>query len=200
LLFFQTPWILALIFSYCDMSDDSRWRLLLGLGAVPAFFVVVCSVLETRAAESQEKAEDISASHALLSPAHADQFHHHPDGGIGHSSHNSSSNSSSISSTQGPFHTSSLSSSGAGLLVDRKGEAADSERADTGGKRFREYLNQKGTWIKLMVTGGGWFIYDVAYCKLPTFLRSYQEPFSVSSFLRSSLCPQMVSTCLAARS
>jgi hypothetical protein len=94
----QTPWILALIFSYCDMSDDTRWRLLLGLGAVPSAFVVCCSILESRAAASQSKLDD--STHALLSnPTHADQFHHHADGGISHSSHGSS-----HSSGSSPFH------------------------------------------------------------------------------------------------
>jgi len=160
----QTPWILALIFSHCDMSDNTRWRLLLGLGAVPAFFVVVCSILETRAAQNQDKADDISASHALLNPGYADNFQHHPDGAIV-----SSSNASSVSSTHGPFHSSSsfgssLAGSGnlaAGLLLDKK-EEEESPREKV---KFSHLLRERSTWINLLVTGGGWFIYDVAYCE-----------------------------------
>lgn len=135
------------------MSDDSRWRLLLGLGAIPSSFVVVCSVLESRAAASAAKHDDMT-THALLHPTHADEFHHHPDGGIGQSSHGSGSSGSS------PFHD----SFGAGSLgrsapAQTKGAAADSH--------FSAFLKQPGAWMKILVTGGGWFIYDVAYCKLP---------------------------------
>lgn len=30
---------------------------------------------------------------------------------------------------------------------------------------LRDMLNERETWINLLVTGGCWFIYDVAYCK-----------------------------------
>lgn len=140
---------MALIFSKSDMSADSRWRLLLGLGAIPSFFVVVCSLLETRAAHNQGKADDITASHALLNPVHADNFEHHADGAI-------------VSSTSSSMN-SSLGGSGplnAGLFADKKEEEPKREQV-----KFKRYLRQRSTWIKLLVTGGGWFIYDVAYCK-----------------------------------
>lgn len=142
------------------MSADSKWRLLLGLGAVPSFFVVVCSILESRSAESQGKADDMSnsASQALLNPGYADQFSHHTDGAIVSSN---SSKSVGSGATQAPFH----SSTGAGLVVERKLE--DTE--DTGGDRevatVSQFLKLRSTWVDLLVTGGGWFIYDVAYCK-----------------------------------
>jgi hypothetical protein len=31
--------------------------------------------------------------------------------------------------------------------------------------QFSAFLRQPGSYMKLVVTGGGWFIYDVAYCK-----------------------------------
>lgn len=142
------------------MSDDSRWRLLLGLGAVPAFFVVVCSVLEARAAHNELKDKDFTASHALLNPAHSDQFHHEPDGGIGHSSHGGSSHSSSISSGVGPFHDS---FGAGGNTGSRRVEPAAG--SGDGHVHFYAFLRQPDTWVKLLVTGGGWYIYDVAYCK-----------------------------------
>ena len=40
------PWLVALSFSRSDMTADQKWRLLLGLGAVPAFFVVVGTIIE----------------------------------------------------------------------------------------------------------------------------------------------------------
>lgn len=144
---FQTPWILALIFSQCDMSADSRWRLLLGLGAIPSSFVVFCSLLETRTALNQGKADDITASHALLNPVHADNFEHHADGAIV----SSNSMNSSLGGS-GPLN--------AGLFSDKKEEEPQREQV-----KFKRYLRERSTWIKLLVTGGGWFIYDVAYCK-----------------------------------
>ncbi len=164
LIFFvlQTPWILALIFSYCDMTDDTRWRLLLGLGSVPAAFVVVCSVLESREAHREATADDLTASHALLNPGYSDNFQHHADGAIV----SSSSNSSSVSSTQGPFHSTSSFGSGhlgSGGLFHKEEER---ERAVSREKvKFSHLLRERSTWINLLVTGGGWFIYDVAYCK-----------------------------------
>lgn len=151
----QTPWILALIFTYCDLSDDSRWRLLLGLGAVPACFVVICSLLEARSNHSQEKADDMSASHALLNPGFSDQFSHHTDGDIVTSKNNRG------GATQAPFHA----ANGTGLLVERKVEDSESSAAREQ-ESFSRLLKERSTWINLLVTGGGWFIYDVAYCKL----------------------------------
>jgi len=141
----MTPWILALIFSQCDMSADSRWRLLLGLGAIPSSFVVFCSLLETRTALNQGKADDITASHALLNPVHADNFEHHADGAIV----SSNSMNSSLGGS-GPLN--------AGLFSDKKEEEPQREQV-----KFKRYLRERSTWIKLLVTGGGWFIYDVAY-------------------------------------
>lgn len=140
----MTPWILALIFSKCDISVDTRWRLLLGLGAIPSSFVVFCSILEMRAAQNQNQADDITASHALLNPVHADNFEHHADGTIVSSSSNSSLGSS------GPLYS--------GLFSEKKEEEPKREQV-----KFKRYLRQRSTWIKLLVTGGGWFIYDVAY-------------------------------------
>lgn len=140
------------------MSDDTRWRLLLGLGAIPSFFVVVCSILESRAAASAAQHEDMS-THALLNPTHADEFHHHPDGGIGQSSHSSASSGSS------PFHD----SFGAGSLGRKAPDLVEGAPADS---HFRAFLKQPGSWMKILVTGGGWFIYDVAYCKT-TLFRSF---------------------------
>lgn len=52
----MTPWALAYIFSYLTLSVDVQWRLLLGIGSIPAIFVVVLSVIETRYS-SQNKDE-----------------------------------------------------------------------------------------------------------------------------------------------
>ena len=168
------------------MSADTRWRLLLGLGAIPSFFVVVCSIIETRAAKRHSMADDITASHALLNPTHGDQFVHHADGGIGSSSHGSSQ-----SSTQAPFHDS-FGSGGSnaptgtstGLLGDRKVERSDHPEVEEK-RKFYEYLKHPDTWIKLMVTGGGWFIYDVAYCtlySLSTVLKLLTVKFAYSHY------------------
>jgi hypothetical protein len=177
-----------------DMSNDTRWRLLLGLGAVPASFVVACSLLETRQARLQEKADDMSTRSLLNHSSHHEQFSHHADGDIV-----STTNSSSISSTQSPLiaggkplslganaaaadqpgslnssKNSSFSHNLSRGVVGGVGGGGGSQKREMAGANYQapreantlEYhLKQRSTWIKLLVTGGGWFIYDVAYCK-----------------------------------
>lgn len=51
--FWQTPgslmpWILALLFTATDLSANMKWRLLLGLGAIPGIIVFCCVLLESR--------------------------------------------------------------------------------------------------------------------------------------------------------
>ena len=65
--FWQTPgslapWILAIIFTYTDLSTDSRWRLLLGLGAVPSLIVFLCVLAERRATAVSEPRHSLSES------------------------------------------------------------------------------------------------------------------------------------------
>mmetsp|Transcript_797 Transcript_797/g.795 ORF Transcript_797/g.795 Transcript_797/m.795 type:complete len:482 (-) Transcript_797:144-1589(-) len=44
-----TPWIVALVFTAThEMSTNLRWRLLLGLGAIPCSIVLLCVLLENR--------------------------------------------------------------------------------------------------------------------------------------------------------
>ena len=45
----MTPWLLAYLFSFIpDFSSDTEWRLLLGLGAIPAAAVVMLSYIEMK--------------------------------------------------------------------------------------------------------------------------------------------------------
>jgi MFS transporter, PHS family, inorganic phosphate transporter len=51
--FWQTPgslapWLLALLFTATDLSANMKWRLLLGLGAIPGIIVFCCVLLENR--------------------------------------------------------------------------------------------------------------------------------------------------------
>lgn len=51
----MTPWFLtAMIFSYSSTTADIQWRLLLGLGAVPSAFVVLCSILENHRSKKKQ--------------------------------------------------------------------------------------------------------------------------------------------------
>ncbi len=80
ILCFQTPWLLALIFSYCeDLSTSLRWRLILGLGAVPAGLVVACSVAESyqlAAAQQHSSAQHGARLLSLPPPIHSTNSHH----------------------------------------------------------------------------------------------------------------------------
>jgi len=128
--FWQTPgamgpWLLALLTAQNDtmsMSTDSKWRLLLGLGAVPAAMVVMLTLWQIRLKEEQllllmshdDGGTSSSASHLLLATSH---YSSQPAGGGGIKKVN--------------------------LL---------------------EMLFQHGgLWRDLLVTGGSWFLYDIAY-------------------------------------
>ena len=55
----MTPWLLAYLFSFIpDFSPDTEWRLLLGLGAIPAAAVVVLSFIEMRLDRNSTVAND----------------------------------------------------------------------------------------------------------------------------------------------
>jgi PHS family inorganic phosphate transporter-like MFS transporter len=41
------PWLLAYIFTHTSLSTGSRWRLILGLGAIPCLFSILCIWLES---------------------------------------------------------------------------------------------------------------------------------------------------------
>lgn len=103
--FWQTPgsfapWIVALIFTATHkMSTNLRWRLLLGLGAIPCSIVLICVLLENR-------------------------------------------------QTYARTHKPSLDTS----EINRKASFVI-EKSSTDSK----------LWWKLLGTGGGWFIFDVAY-------------------------------------
>ena len=66
--FWQTPgslapWILAIVFTSTNLSTDARWRLLLGLGAVPSFVVLLCVLSERRTGSgASERRHSISES------------------------------------------------------------------------------------------------------------------------------------------
>lgn len=63
----MTPWALAYFFSYLDLSVDSQWRLLLGLGSIPAAFVVILLGVEMTYAEQKSKVIDTKQD-AISSP------------------------------------------------------------------------------------------------------------------------------------
>ena len=51
----MTPWAVAYLFTYCpQLSADLRWRLLLGLGALPAGLVAILSHYETSSKRKQQ--------------------------------------------------------------------------------------------------------------------------------------------------
>jgi PHS family inorganic phosphate transporter-like MFS transporter len=51
-----SPWIIAYLLTYNEqMSDNTKWRLVLGIGAIPAAIVVMGSIYETYYSESTSK-------------------------------------------------------------------------------------------------------------------------------------------------
>jgi PHS family inorganic phosphate transporter-like MFS transporter len=115
------PWLVAYILSFNDsLSHNVKWRLLLGLGAIPATLVVVLSMIEAR-------------NHPQDIPSHLDT----------------------MPSMQ----------SGDDLILARTTKRSDQSED----LHVWKLLQSQEMQMKLLATGGGWFIYDVAYCK-STFL------------------------------
>jgi MFS transporter, PHS family, inorganic phosphate transporter len=131
----MTPWLFALLFTCIpNMSNDTMWRLLLGLGAVPSFIVVIMSIYEIRLKSQikqlQQSVGDGNSSNSI-------------DGG-----------------------------------VTRQDDVV-----------LRELLSQWSTWRDLIATGGGWFIYDVAYCEyLIIYLTYINEIINKLYFFRTRWC------------
>lgn len=42
------PWLIALIFTYTDLSTNMKWRLLLSIGSIPSFIAVILSIIESK--------------------------------------------------------------------------------------------------------------------------------------------------------
>ena len=53
-----------------------------------------------------------------------------------------------------------------GRRMSRQGQSRDDVMELAKSKMIADILSQRETWINLLVTGGCWFIYDVAYCKM----------------------------------
>lgn len=51
----MTPWMLAYALSFTTSTVDTTWRLLLGLGSIPAALVVALSILEIKFSSRQKK-------------------------------------------------------------------------------------------------------------------------------------------------
>jgi len=50
--------------------------------------------------------------------------------------------------------------------VHRQGQSTDELMESAKSRLIGNILTQRETWMNLMVTGGCWFLYDVAYCKM----------------------------------
>lgn len=140
----MTPWLLAYIFTYTELSTDARWRLLLGLGAVPSFIVVLCSLMESHLDNKKRKElEEHSRSLHSISAATTGAG----DGiNSSHSSRGSINNNSALMANQP-------------LLEE--GQSLEMGKVEM--PSLWELLQKGNTWKNLIATGGGWFIYDIAY-------------------------------------
>lgn len=124
----MAPWLVAYLLTFnSSMSADVKWRLLLGLGAIPAGFVVGLSVLESHLHPPESNV-----------PAHI-------------------LNSSVDNALHAPEYEASLSRSQ--KISEHESVKEDQEL------NVWELLQSREVQMKLAATGGGWFIYDVAYCK-----------------------------------
>ena len=132
----MTPWIVAYFCSFSDLSANSQWRLLLGLGSIPAVFVVMGTYIES----TQE--------------------------------------SKSTNSVRKPFNTGGIS-----LMIE---------------------LQKTENIKKLLVTGGGWFIYDIAFYGVNLFagaildeMNGDDDNVSSASSIRDITSKQMIGNGMA---
>ena len=110
----MTPWALAYLFSFLDLPVDTQWRLLLGLGSIPAAFVVVLLVFEMKNTYRHQKIK--------------------------------------ISNTE---------REAPGSLAKSRSALTSDELAAV----FHNAFRSKIIWFKVLYTGGGWFLFDVCFCK-----------------------------------
>lgn len=190
----MAPWALAYLLTYCpDLSTDTRWRLLLGLGAVPAAAVALLSYIETRA---KEKMRDSQLSLLLLGGGgdkwvlsalqglrgmdlqqQQQQQHWLDAGGGGGGGADAASRSSRLS-----LRLSQASLASADLLQSRelRNSAVGIGLINTN-TLLLDRLQQWEYQSKLLATGGGWFLYDVAFYGVNLFGGSILEAINNST-------------------
>ena len=125
----MTPWALAYVFSYLSLSVDLQWRLLLGIGSIPATCVVALSMIEAK--YSNQIKEDRGDPPVSDVNTRAD------------------------------------------LCIDEDKKAKLSAT-------FHAAFRDRVVWFKVLYTGGGWFLFDVCFCKFDF----------MSSLLSSNACLQ----------
>ena len=180
------PWIIAYILTYSDMTTDAKWRLLLGLGAVPAAIVALLSHYETKMKlrmQIMQQAEGLDEYNKWHPSVHS----------LLHSQASSSDRASALSASGflSPGDSTPVNSSHSNniqiqsISVNSEHGAHDSlfsrsfSRESLGDRNMRNssvglgvittnhvLLENLNTWKyqkALIATGGGWFLYDVAY-------------------------------------
>ena len=184
----MAPWAMAYVLTYSGLSTDMKWRLLLGLGAVPAAIVVALSTIERQLqlkenidlsplsrANSTGLGENEGDHDYLIQAAEMDTetetetdstsstLATNPKSPIGNPHHLNIStiSSNSITSIYSPIgsvqNESNLES---GVHNGRPRQTSVTAATDN---LIMNMLKEPDTWRKLAITGGCWFIYDVAY-------------------------------------
>lgn len=108
----MTPWALAYMFSFYSFEADTQWRLLLGLGSIPAALVVLLQILEIELKKRKSAMTNVKSDITLLT-----------------------------------------------------NESRKSIQKEKQASIFRDAFRDRVIWFKVLYTGGGWFLYDVCFCK-----------------------------------
>ena len=181
----MAPWLLVYILSSSEQnSEEFCWRLLLGLGALPAAVVVLLSVLESFHARNPVTKQSSGApsvaqrTHGEYLLVHQHALAANKTAGLGDLPvTNPIVAMSSISDeVAGDEDASSNSFSDIDQLFSvvhtKKGvsDAVTVRLCDSSGQQQShvstwQLLRRRDIQLKLLVTGGTWFLYDVAYCK-----------------------------------
>ena len=150
----MAPWLVACFLTYDDsMSIDTRWRLVLGLGAVPSFGVTVLSIIEAR----------MNPGHLITRVSISVPT-------------NQNTNSSAIEDLTALTGTQNLEIANNSISANRiRLESTASVVSEYGAFDNRMEINlwrALGTWKvqkKLLASGGTWFLYDVCYYGVALF-------------------------------
>ena len=149
----MTPWVLALLFTYVPTSQldvNMRWRLLLGLGTIPAMLAVLLSYVEAKLGDQEKEKENKNLR--LLQQQQRRPEH---SGGLVNKDLETTTPSISLPLQVSAIGTIQQPHQQRNILMEKGGLYA----------ALMDSVNQR----MLLVTGGAWFLYDICYYGVALF-------------------------------
>lgn len=153
----MTPWLLGYFFTFSEtMSTELKWRLILGLGAIPAALVCCLTGYEDYLKEREKAAANATQTNSIQGNIAQNPMVEECDTSLQHSTTLFTQIQSNVLEGSSSVHNSfkgSFSKSRNSIIGPKLGENTnDAVRIALGQTEFRR---------KLIVTGGCWFLYDI---------------------------------------